>query len=489
MKQAIVVGAGVGGMATAIRLADKGYKVAVYEANPYPGGKLTEVSKDGFRWDAGPSLFTLPNLVDELVELAADKNAIEFDYEQLPVITKYFYPDNVTVDAYSDVNDFAEELENKLGEKKERVLKFLELSKEKYDLTADLFLFSSLHKLSTYLKPKVLGLGLKLHRLNMLTSMAKYNKKFFEHPLTAQLFNRYATYNGSDPYKAPATLNIIPHLEHNVGAYFPKGGMYTITKTLTQVAESKGVKFHFGKPVQEIVVEGKLLKGIKVAGELKEADIVVSDTDIVNTYRRLLPDVKEPKFITGQPRSSSALIFYWGIKKEFPDLDVHNILFSEDYKTEFEHLFDQQTIYDDPTVYIYISSKRCPDDAPAGMENWFTMINVPNNTGQDWEELKKKARATILKKLEHKFGYSIENLIVSEDVLDPITIEQRTSSHQGSLYGNSSNNVFAAFLRHSNFSSRIKGLYFCGGSVHPGGGIPLCLASAKIVANLIDDQH
>ena len=151
----------------------------------------------------------------------------------------------------------------------------------------------------------------------------------------------------------------------------------------------------------------------------------------------------------------------------------------------FEHIFDKKSISSDPTIYINISSKEEGSDAPQGCENWFVMINAPGNYGQDWETLKKEVRQRIVKKINRILKVNIEEYIEAEEILEPMTIESRTYSHKGSLYGASSNSQFAAFLRHPNFSKQLKNLYFCGGSVHPGGGIPLCLLSAKIVSNLI----
>jgi phytoene dehydrogenase-like protein len=198
-----------------------------------------------------------------------------------------------------------------------------------------------------------------------------------------------------------------------------------------------------------------------------------------------LPGEKQPDKLLNQPKSSSALIFYWGIRHQFEELGLHNIFFSRDYRQEFEQLFQGQTISGDPTVYINITSKHKPDDAPAGCENWFVMINAPKNDGQNWDALIEQTRTNVLQKLSRLLGKDIASLIECESILDPRSIESRTSSSQGALYGNSSNNRYAAFLRHANFSSKISNLYFCGGSVHPGGGIPLCLLSAKITAELV----
>jgi phytoene dehydrogenase-like protein len=187
-----------------------------------------------------------------------------------------------------------------------------------------------------------------------------------------------------------------------------------------------------------------------------------------------------------QEPSSSAMIFYWGMKKEFPQLDVHNIFFSNDYKKEFNTLFNEATVDDDPTVYIHISSKIVKEDAPENCESWFVMVNVPSNQGQNWTELRARIRKQIIEKLNRLLDDDIESLIEEEDFLDPVRIEQRTSSFKGALYGASSNDRMAAFFRHPNFS-KTKGLFFAGGSVHPGGGIPLCLLSAKITSDLIPE--
>lgn len=489
-QTAAIIGSGMAGMAAAIRLAVQGYAVTVFEANSYPGGKVTELHAKGYRFDAGPSLFTLPQLVDELFALADKDPRQYFQYKQLPIITKYFYPDGTVINAYKDPGDFALEIQRQTGEPAENVRRFLAKSKELYDLTAHIFLFSSLHQWNTYLNLKALKTGLKLYKLDAFRSVDKANRGWFKDARVVQLFNRYATYNGSDPYQAPATLNIIPHLEHNIGAYLADGGMHSVTKALYQLAQEVGVKFEFGSAVSKILVEGKQATGVEVNKQLRGGyDIIVSNMDVVNTYRKLLPDLNEPTRITHQPRSSSAMIFYWGIKKQFPQLDVHNILFAKDYPAEFKALFTDGTVYHAPTTYLYISNKENPADAPEGCENWFVMVNAPNNTGQDWQALRQSTRQNILAKLKAQLGEDIEPLIETEDVLDPVLIEQRTSSYQGSLYGSSSNNMFAAFLRHANYSSQLSNLYFCGGSAHPGGGIPLCLLSGRIVADLVQKRH
>jgi phytoene desaturase len=311
-------------------------------------------------------------------------------------------------------------------------------------------------------------------------------ESYFKDYKTIRFFNRYATYNGSNPYKAPATLNVIPHFEQYFGAYFPVGGMYSISSSLEQLARDLGVTFNFNSYVEEIVLDKGRAKAVMVNGLSYGADLIVSNMDVWYTYQNLLKNFAVPERIQKQERSSSALIFYWGINRSFPELEMHNIFFTENYREEFKQIWEDKSIYHDPTIYVNISSKSKSDDAPKGSENWFTMINVPSNTGQNWDELIADARKNMIDKLSKNLGCDISQHISCEEILDPRSIDSKTFSYQGSLYGSSSNSQFSAFLRHANFTSKIEGLYFVGGSVHPGGGIPLALLSAKIVDELLN---
>lgn len=484
-RRAIIIGAGLAGIATSIRLAIKGYSVEVYETASVPGGKLSEIRSGEFRFDAGPSLFTMPQYVDELFTLAGKKPEDYFRYKRLDTICKYFFEDGTQLNAYSDRERFASEVENVTSDSADSVIKFLDRSEKIYQITNPVFLQRSLHKWKKYFNWTTVKSLLQFSEIDAFRTMNVSNSASFKDSKTIRLFNRYATYNGSNPYQAPATLNVIPHFEQHFGAFFPEGGMYSIVKSLTNLAIDCGVKFYFDTYVDEIELTGKQVSGVRIGSRKHQADLVVSNMDIWYTYRKLLKNVAAPERILQQERSSSALIFYWGISKTFEELDLHNIFFTEDYEKEFQHIWQTKDISNDPTIYLNISSKMEGDDAPEGCENWFTMINVPSNSGQDWDELILAARSNILSKLSRILKTDLASLIVSEQILDPRKIDSQSFSYQGSLYGSSSNNQFAAFLRHANFSSKIEGLYFAGGSVHPGGGIPLALLSAKIVDGLI----
>ncbi len=486
MPKAIIVGAGIGGLATAIRLAHKAYEVTVIEANAYPGGKLHTQTSDGFRFDLGPSLFTMPQFVDELILLHSKNPRDYLDYIRKKKVCNYFWEDGSRFIVNADPDTFVQEAATAFEESESSLEKYLKKSRAKYDLTATLFLEKSLHKMGTYLSKDTVRAILQLAKLDVNTSLNQTNTKHFKNPKLIQLFNRYATYNGSSPYQTPGIMSMIPHLEMHFGTYFPKGGMNQITQALFQLAQDVGVQFQFNERVAQILVQKGQTTGVVTDRKTLEAALVVSNMDVFPTYHKLLKKEKQPEKVLQQERSSSALIFYWGVSKTFPELDLHNIFFSEDYPAEFEHIFEKKTLFDDPTVYINISSKEEPKDAPEGHENWFVMINAPGQYGQDWETLKKEARRHIIQKINRSLGVDIEPLIVTEFTLDPAGIESATSSYRGALYGAASNSKYAAFLRHPNFNRKIRNLYFCGGSVHPGGGIPLCLMSAKIVGDLVD---
>lgn len=489
-KKAIVIGAGVAGLAAAIRLQVMGFDVTVFEKNDYPGGKLSHFESGGYQFDAGPSLFTRPQLIEELFEFAGEPIEEYFSYERVPIACNYFYEDGTVISAYADQEKFAVELQEKTNEPAVNLHRYLNKSANAYNHIAGIFLTYSLHKLQTLFKAPIFKAIQTVKWPYLFNSLNSYNMRSFESPKLVQLFNRYATYNGSNPYKAPAMLSLIPHLEHNEGTFYPKGGMISITNALYQLALKKGVKFNFGNGVEKIIRTQGEVKGVVVNHENQFADVVISNMDVYFTYQQLLGDTIKAAKVLKQERSSSAFIFYWGINKSFSQLDLHNIFFSDNYEKEFESLFKTKQPFGDPTVYINITSKREPSiQAPMGKENWFVMVNAPANQGQDWESIKSFYRTAILKKLSNSLGEEIEPLIEVEEVLSPVSIESKTASYMGSLYGTSSNSKTAAFMRHPNFSNTTKGLYFVGGSVHPGGGIPLCLSSAAIAANLVGEQQ
>lgn len=482
--RAIIIGAGVGGLSTAIRLAKKGMKVQVFEANLFPGGKVNSRQIGGYRFDIGPSVFTEPHLITELIELAGVKN-VNFSYHKLEESCRYFFSDQQQVTVHPNAEKVAATFAKELGEDEKVVLAYLNRQRKNFEAVYPVFITVSLHKISHLTKNSFFKAISRLFKYGLNKSMHQINLKTFKNKKTVQILDRMATYNGSSPYKTPGMLNIISHLEFNEGPAMPIGGMVSISNTLYDLCLKLGVSFHFEEKVTSILHNNNSINGVETKKGKYESEIVVSNMDVHFTYEKLLSNFGAPRLNLKQEKSSSAIVFYWGIKRQFPQLSVHNIFFAKDYDREFKAIFDTKEVYDDPTIYVHISSKVETADAPSTGENWFVMINSPINIGQNWDEEVQKLRAHIIRKLSKDLGVEIGSLIEEEEINDPRKIEAVFSGKQGSIYGNSSNSSLSALYRHPNFSKKLKGLYFTGVTVHPGGGIPLALNSAKIVERCV----
>jgi phytoene desaturase len=488
-KKAIVIGSGVGGLSAGIRLAKIGFDVSIFEANSFIGGKVNSKKIGSYRFDMGPSVFTEPKLIDELVNLCG-KPANFFRYRKLEESCRYFYDDGQQINLKRGKSEVVKTLQDELDEDPKRTSAFLERMKSNYEAIYPVFIQVSLHRFRHWLNNSLWKAIFRIPKYGLLSTMHQVNESTFKNPKTIQIFNRLATYNGSSPYETPGMLNIISHLELNEGPAMPIGGMVSITETLKKLADDCNIQFHTNELVQEINIRKNCVSGIKTAKGTYSCDLVVSNMDVHYTYERLLKGQTAPKKILNQEKSTSAIVFYWGIKNEFKKLGVHNIFFSQNYQAEFKSLFETKTMYDDPTIYVHITSKVEKNDAPKGSENWFVMVNAPINIEQDWDQLVSKTRERVLRKISKQLQTSIEPFIEEEEVCDPRKIDSMYFGKQGSIYGNSSNSSFSAFYRHPNFSKKIKGLYFSGVTVHPGGGIPLALNSAKIVEQCVrEDFH
>lgn len=486
-KKISIIGSGVAGLATSVRLAKRGYEVHVFESNAFPGGKINSETYGEYRFDKGPSVFTGPKYLKEIYDLCGEDFS---DFGLVPLTTSfnYFFNDGLRMQLSNKRDEIIDEISEKLGEDKNQLRAYLDKAAKNYKTIAPMFIEASLHSWRNYTgKAFFRALG-RLPKYKLFSTMNDENQKAFRNPKTVQLFNRFASYNGSDPYQAPAMLNMIGHLEINQTPYLPKNGMIQITDSLYGLAKKLGVQFHFNERVEKIIVDGKSVSGIETTNRTFLSDAVVSNMDVSFTYERLLKESPQPEKTINQEKSSSALVFYWGIKNIFPELTLHNIFFSSDYKAEYDGIFTKKVAVDDPTIYVNITSKYVKGDAPEGCENWFVMINSPIDVGQDWDKEIARLREKIIAKLSKSLGVDISELIEVEEVLDPRKIEARYHGKQGSIYGNASNNRYAAFQRHPNFSKQFNNLFFVGVSVHPGGGIPLALNSAKIACEYLEKR-
>lgn len=490
-KTVAIVGAGIGGLAAAALLAKAGHRVTVFEQAAHAGGKAASLQLGAYRFDTGPSLFTLP----EVFRAFFARLGLELDdfLEPIPLapLCACEFADGTRLDSYSDRARFAAALEAAGVARAAELEAYLEKSARLWNWAGELFLTRSLHEPSTYASRKGLKAILNAARLSPFASLHDANARAFSDPRAAQLFDRYATYNGSSPFRTPATMRIIPHVEYAYGGYALKGGIVALPRALERAARGMGAEFRFGGRVERIAAEGGRCRGVAAGDGFFPCDVVVSNADVLSTYRALLrePQAREARRYERLEPSSSGLVFLWGVARRFLRLRAHNLFFAGDYRAEFDAVFNRLDLPADPTVYVNITSKITPEDAPADGENWFVLLNAPRNAGQDWGALAARARAAVLKRLSRSLGCDIGALIRAEKVIAPPDIERDTGSTFGSLYGIASHSPVSAFLRHPNRSRRIRGLYFAGGSAHPGGGMPLALLSGILAADLAEKHE
>lgn len=481
MKEIIIIGAGLGGLAAACRLAKSGFSVSVLEKNETVGGKVNFVEADGYKFDTGASLLTMRHVLEETFEFCGKRAEDYLDIVPLEPICRYFWSDGTTFDASQNIEKTESEIEKLDPRDAANFRRYLADSKRKYEISERTFLAKSLNDLPSLLTPQNLP---DLLKISTLKTLDRHNAQYFKSAKLRQLFNRFATYNGSSPYKIPATFALIPYVEFGLGAWYARGGMYQIPKALEKLATELGVKIYTEAEVEKITVERGKAVGVEVGGDVFAADAIVSNADAVETYRELLP-VKNRKIEAREP-SCSGFVLLLGTNKKFEQLAHHNIFFSDDYAAEFDAIFKQKTPAENPTVYICATSRTDATQAPAGHENLFVLINAPyTNAKVDWEKEKRSYRDLVIKKLE-SFGLeNLNNSIDYEQIITPADFESKYRANRGSIYGISSNGVFSAFMRVPNKAKDVENLYFAGGATHPGGGIPLVLLSGKMTAEMI----
>ena len=488
-KTVAVIGGGLGALSGAIRLARMGFSVQLFEKNPKLGGKVNEVVLAGYRFDTGASLLTMPSVIDELFDFAGFKRSNYLDFTPIDPICRYFFPDGSMMDASADTGKMKAAIAQLSPNDVKAYERFLKYAERIHDLTAEIFMFTPIHELRKLMRHRYFRTLFRLHQIDPFRTVHQSVSRFFSDPRLVQLFDRYATYNGSDPFQAPATLNIIPHIEYGVGGYYIKGGIYRLVDVLNTVACALGVEIHTSAKVETIRHDGKRVRGVQVNGVGIDADYVLCGADAVVAYHELIDGLQDQREKLNQLEPSlSGMVFLWGVKAKHPTLAHHNIIFSSDYSTEFKQIFRDRQAPDEPTIYIAITSKADTAHAPADGENWFVLLNMPYLVpGQMWEKEKIRMRKIVFYRLK-QLGFDIADQIEVEQIYTPEDFSELYASNQGSIYGVSSNSKATAFRRLPNRSRLLDGLYFAGGSVHPGGGIPLVILSGKMAAALIAEN-
>jgi phytoene desaturase len=470
----VVIGAGLGGLAAAIRLRLAGCEVHVIERNDQVGGKMGDLEWNGYRWDTGPSLLTMPHVLADLWGRAGAKLEEDLELTRLPATCRYRWEDGTLAD------------EDEAFWARPDVAAFLRHGRGLYEISAETFLHRPLDEWTRQLAPGKLHLLRHLPKIIDPRPLAALTARFFpDSPHLQQLFNRFATYNGSSPYLTPAAFAIIPYVQARFGGWYVAGGLHRIAEGLARLARGLGVTIETGVQADRLQRNGDgwtvfTRERDRDGGPARplRGDGVVCNQDALEATRRLL----DPGFRPAHPLSSSGFVVYAAVARQTPELAHHNLFFSGDYRREFEEIFGRGEPAGEPTVYVAVSAKSDPTRAPDGCENWFVLVNAPAAKPKfDWAARAPEYAARILGRLE-RFGVPDPLPFVRRlQTFTPEDFAARDLAAGGALYGYASHGPRAAFLRPP-MVARLPRLVFCGGATHPGGGVPLVLLSGQMAA-------
>jgi phytoene desaturase len=482
----VVVGGGIAGLVSATLLARQGASVHLFEQGATAGGKMNRLQFDGCTFDTGPSLVTMPFVLDDFFQASGSSLEAEVDLISVDPACHYRWSDGSTLTLPNSVDGVCDAISAINPHDGRSARRYLAHARDVYEATKDVFIFSPFKGFKEFLRPRNLGMLPMLPRMRFTSTLHDLHCEYFKDRRIVQLFDRFATYNGSSPYRAPATLMVIPWVEIGYGAFYPKGGLYTIAEALIRRATTNGVNIHLNTAVRRITTKSSTVTGVELAdGTHVVADHVISNVDVTVTedllgnHGRRTPD--DP--------SCSGFVISASVNATNFGLAHHNVLFSDDYHTEFSHIMDVQRPAAKPTIYIARSCATDSSQSVAGRENWFVLVNAPA-TGtmkgeRMWDTIRDKYTSTILTAMER---YGVQPTVREMHVRTPDDMARDWGAWGGSLYGPSSNSMFAAFLRQQQRSKRFTNLWYVGGSAHPGGGIPLVTVSGMLAARLIGAQ-
>jgi len=482
----VVIGAGLGGLSAAISLATEGFSVDLLEKNDKVGGKLNILEKDGFTFDLGPSILTMPHIFQALFDRAGKNMADYINIQTVEPHWRNFFEDGSTLDLSSDPVIMKQELD-KLGPNTAKEFEaFLAYSKKLCEITEQGYFAHGLDSFWELLKHY--GPVRSLLEFDVFRSMDQGMRRFIKDPKLVDVLNYFIKYVGSSPYDAPALMNLLPYIQFGYGLWYVKGGMYGIAQGLQKLAEELGVNIRVNSEVAEIQHNAGRATAVRLLdGTVIPTDIVVSNMEVIPAYKKLLNNEKEAQRLQRFEPSCSGLVLHLGVDTIYPQLAHHNFFYSDHPREHFNAVFHDNKLSDDPTIYLVAPVKSDPTQAPPGCEIIKILPHIPHLnpeqplTAEDYAALRER----VLIKLERMGLTDLRKHIVCEEYWTPVDIEQRYYSNQGSIYG-----VVADRFKNLGFkipqrSKDISNLYFVGGSVNPGGGMPMVTLSGQLVRDKI----
>lgn len=486
-KTAVIIGAGIGGITTAIYLAKRGYNVNIYEKNSVPGGRCGQLIHEGHRFDLGATMLLMPGVYREIF----DSVGIDFDkaleVKPLDNLYKLYFDDGKEIVFTTDLKKMESQLEAIEKGSFKRSEEYVAKGYNFFQIAYKKLIGRNFYNFFEFATPKNM---LMLIRLRTYLTHQKYVQRFFRNPHLQMAYTFQNIYVGQSPFDAPAFFSMIPAIELMEGSFFPKGGIYSIVERLKSEAIKAGVRFYFDKEVSGIEVNRVKAKAITLpGGEVIGADLIIANADLPYIYRELLPDKIKSRRIEKMKYSCSAMVFHWGLDKKYPQLAHHNVFLNDGFRTGLRVIFKDKSADANPSFYVHAPVRTDPSAAPENHDTLSVIIGIGHldeTKKQDWNNFRKISRDAVIGRLKKAGLTDIEEHIKHEICYSPKTWESAFHVSRGSVFGSLSHSLFQmGYFRPHNRHNKYKNLYFVGGSTHPGNGIPLVLLSAKLTAERI----
>jgi phytoene desaturase len=486
MASVLVIGAGIGGIAAAARLARHGYQVTVAEKNERPGGRCDRLIKDGHHFDTGTTLFLMPELYAQTFADLGERMEDHLDLRRIDPTYRLHFKDGSRLALTSDLNAMQVQLEAIEPGSFGAYLRYLSEGYRHYQLSLAHLVGRNFRSLAEFCSPKNI---LLVFQLKALTKHYDHIGNYFEDPRLRAAFTFQNMYMGLSPYQAPATYSFLQYTELADGVWFPMGGMYRVAEALTGIAEKWGVRFMYNALVERINVNGRVAASVTLAdGRQIGADILVANADLPYVYRCLLPDDGTNDRLKGKKYGCSTVMFYWGLDKRYPQLGPHNLFLTGDYRQSFDPIFKDLVLPDDPSFYVHAPVGVDPSLAPAGGDTLMVAVpvgHINEAAPQDWTTIQRRARRLVLGRLAEIGLSDLEGNIKFEVSCNPPDWQSRYNLTRGSNHGLGHNLKQMGYLRPHNRHDRYRNLYFVGASTHPGTGVPTVLVSARLTSQRI----
>jgi len=486
-KSAIIIGAGIGGITTAVYLAKNGYQVEIFEKNGTPGGRCGQLIRDGHRFDLGATMLLMPDIYREIFQSLGIPLFKNGDIQPLEDLYKIYFDNNEIITFSTDAEKMKIQHETIEPGSFAKSQKYVTDGYEIFQIGMSKLIGRNFYNIFQFANFRNIGMLIKL---KTYISNWAYAKKFFRnrHLLMAYTFQNI--YVGQSPFNSPALFSMVPAAELTEGSFFPKGGMYSIVEKLLSEAQLSGVKFNYNKPVRNIRVAGRRAESVLLEdGSEIKADIIVANADLPYVYRNLLPDKSKSRRLDNMKYSCSAICYHWGIDKVYPQLGHHSVFLSDGFREGLDRIFKDKSISDHPSFYVHAPVRTDPTAAPQNQDTLSFIVgagHVDRMKKQDWDVLKNKTRNALLQRLKQLGLEDIEEHIKFEICFTPENWETYCNISRGSVFGSLAHNLLQmGYFRPHNQHNRYKNLYFVGGSTHPGNGIPNVLLSAKLTSERI----